>query len=105
MGLKISPRKVSVLLTEEEIRSVTHSVFYVEPFIQWRKKMPNCQRKSLASETPIDIKTSNWLKKVDKNDKMLPEEIQKLVNTEEVKKNCVLRKNYKITCLFHGAHE
>ena len=42
-------------------------------------------------------------KEVDQNDKMLPEEIQELVNTD--KKIVYYEKNYKTTRMFHGAHE
>ena len=59
-GTQIRQKKVRVLLTEEEIRLITHLVFYIEPFIQWRKQNVGFSTQILASETSIDIETSNW---------------------------------------------
>ena len=37
-GHKFLQRKVKLLLTEDKIRSFTHLVYYIEPFLQWRKQ-------------------------------------------------------------------
>ena len=59
-GTQIRQKKVRVLLTEEEIRSITHLVFYIELSIQWRKQNVGFSTQSLASETSIDIEKSKW---------------------------------------------
>ena len=88
-GTQIRPRKVRVLLTEEENRSITHLVFYIEPFFSGENKMSDCQRKVLRPKLLLISKHPTG-KEVDKNDKMLPDEIQELVNTDKIKKNYVL---------------
>ena len=59
-GTQTGPRKGRVFLTEEEIRSITHLVFYIETFVQRRKQNVGMSMQSLASKTSIDIETSNW---------------------------------------------
>ena len=57
-GNQFLQRKVKLLLTEDEIRSFTHLVYYIEPFLQWRKQ--NVSTQSLSSETLTDVETPGW---------------------------------------------
>ena len=52
--------KVKLLLTEDEIRSFTHLVYYIEPFLQWRKQNVKKSTQSLSSETLTDVEASGW---------------------------------------------
>ena len=106
-GNQFLQRKVKLLLTEDEIRSLTHLVYYIEHFIQWRKwrkfahsliyyfklnllfsgesRMSKTQprvcppRHLLMSKHPVG-------EEIDKNDPSLPKEIQHLVKEEGVHK-------------------
>ena len=48
-------RKVKLLLTEDEIRSFTHLVYYIEPALQWRKQKVKNSTQSLSCETLTDV--------------------------------------------------
>ena len=52
--------KVKLLLTEDEIRSFTHFVYYTEPFLQWRKQNVKKSTQSLSSETLTDVEAPGW---------------------------------------------
>ena len=52
--------KVKLLLTEVEIRSFTHLVYYIETFLQWRKQNVNKATQSLSSETFTDVEAPGW---------------------------------------------
>ena len=86
-GTQIRQGKDDVLMTEVEVRSMAHLVFYIEPFIQWRKQNVGLSAQSLA-KVSTDIETSNWVRSRQTR-KKLPAEIQKLVNTNKVKTNKV----------------
>ena len=59
-GNQFLQRKVKLLLTEDEIRSFTHLVYYIEPFLQWRKQNVKNSTQSLSSETLTDVETPGW---------------------------------------------
>ena len=74
-GNQFLQRKVKLLLTEDEIRSFTHLLHYIEPFLQWRKqnvKTSTQMSNLLMSKHPVGGE-------IDKNDPSLPKEIQHLV--------------------------
>ena len=83
-GIQICPRDNRALLRKEEFRLTTHWFFYIETFIQWRKKGLDCQRKILSQKLLLISKHPTG-KEVDKKDKMLHEETQELVNTNKLK--------------------
>ena len=59
-GNQFLQRKVKLLLTEDEIRSFTHLVYYIEPFLQWRKQNVKNSTQSLSSETFTDVEAPDW---------------------------------------------
>ena len=59
-GNQLLQRKVKLLLTEDEIRSFTHLVYYIEPFFQWRKQNVKNSTQSLSSESLTDVETPGW---------------------------------------------
>ena len=59
-GNQFLQRKVKLLLTEDEIRSFTHLVYYIEPFLQWRKQNVKKPTQSLSSETLTDVEAPGW---------------------------------------------
>ena len=59
-GNQFLQRKVKLLLTEDEIRSFTFLVYYIEPFLQWRKQNVKNSTQSLSSETLADVETPGW---------------------------------------------
>ena len=59
-GNQFLQRKVKLFLTEEEICSFTHLVYYIEPFLQWRKQNVKNSTQSLSSETLTDVETPGW---------------------------------------------
>ena len=59
-GNQFLERKVKLLLTEDEIRSFTHLVYYFEPFLQWRKQNVKKSTQSLSSETLTDVEAPGW---------------------------------------------
>ena len=58
-GNQFLQRKVKLLLTED-IRSFTHLVYYIEPFLQWRKQNVKKSTQSLSSETLTDVEAPGW---------------------------------------------
>ena len=50
---------VKLLLTEDENRSFTQLVYYIELFFQWKKHVKNSTR-SLSSETLTDVEAPGW---------------------------------------------
>ena len=69
-------RKVQLLLTEDEIRSFSHLVYYIEPFLLWRNQnvknsTQGVLRDLLMSKHPVG-------EEIDKNDPSLPKEMQHL---------------------------
>ena len=83
-GTQICLRNNRSLLRKEEFRLTTHWFFYIETFIQWRKKLLDCQRKILPQKLLLIAKHPT-VKEVDKKDKMLHEETHELVNTKSSK--------------------
>ena len=59
-GNQFLQRKIKLLLTEDEIRSFTHLVYYIEPFLQWRKQNVKKSTQSLSSETLTDVEAPGW---------------------------------------------
>ena len=59
-GNQFLQRKVKLLLTEDEIRSFSHLVYYIEPFLQWRKQNVKISTQSLSSETLTDVEAPGW---------------------------------------------
>ena len=59
-GNQFFQRKVKLLLTEDEICSFTHLVYYIEPFRQWRKQNVKKSTHSPSSETFTDVKALAW---------------------------------------------
>ena len=58
-GNQFLQRKVKLLLTEDEIRSFTHLVYYIERF-QWRQQNVKNSTQSLSYETLTDVETPGW---------------------------------------------
>ena len=54
-GNQFLQRKNNFLLTEDEICSFTHLVYYIEPFLQWRTQNGKNSTQSLSSETLTDF--------------------------------------------------
>ena len=59
-GNQFLQRKVKLLLTEDEIRTFTHLVYYIEPILQRRKQNVNNSTKSLSSQTVTDVEAPGW---------------------------------------------
>ena len=59
-GNQFLERKVKLLLTEDEIRSFTHLVYYIEPFLQLRKQNVITSTQSLSSETLTNVEANGW---------------------------------------------
>ena len=59
-GNQFSQRNVKLLLTEDEIRSFTHLVYHIEPFLQWRKQNVENLTQSLSSDTLTDVEAPGW---------------------------------------------
>ena len=98
-GTHIRQRKVRVLLTEEEIRSITHLVFYIEHLFSGENKMSDYQRKVSPPKLLLILKDPTG-REVDKDDKMLPEELQVLVNRDKVKKIVCYEKTARLPACF-----
>ena len=47
--------KIKFLLTEDEICSFAHLVYYIEPFLQWRTQNVKTLTQSLSSKSAIDV--------------------------------------------------
>ena len=60
IGKRFLQRKVKLLLTEEEIRFFAHLVYYIEPFLEWRKQNVKKSTQSLSSETLTDVEAPGW---------------------------------------------
>ena len=61
--------------------------------------MSDCQRKVLPPKLLLISKHPTG-KEVDKNDKMLPDEIQELVNTDKIKKISTMKKTTRLPACF-----
>ena len=97
---QIRQKKVSVLLIEEEIRSITHTWFFTSSLLfSGENKRSDCQRKVLPPKLLLISKHPTG-KEVDQNDKMLPEEIQDLVSTDKVKKIVYYEKTTRLPSCF-----
>ena len=59
-GNKFIQREVKLLLTEDQIRSFTPLVHYIEPFLQLRKQNVKNSTQSLYSETFSDVEAPGW---------------------------------------------
>ena len=59
-GNQFLQRKAKLSLTEDETRSFTHLVFYIEPFLQWRNQNVQKSTQSLSSETLTDVEAPGW---------------------------------------------
>ena len=59
-GNRFLQRKIKLLLTEDEFCSFTRLVYYIEPFLQWRKQNAKNSTQSLSSETLTDVETPGW---------------------------------------------
>ena len=59
-GNQFIQREVKLLLTEDQIPSLTPLVHYIEPFLQWRKQNVKNSTQSLYSETFSDVKAPGW---------------------------------------------
>ena len=70
-------RKVNLLLTEDGIRSFTHLVFYIEPFLPWRKRNVKNSTQSRVCPPKLLLMSKHPVgKEMNKNDPSLPKEIQ-----------------------------
>ena len=59
-GNQFLQREIKLLLTEDEICSFTHLVYYIEPFLQWRKQNVKNSTRSLSSEILTDFEAPGW---------------------------------------------
>ena len=59
-GNQFLQRKVNLLLTEDEIRSFSQFLYYIEPFLQLRKQNVKKSTQSLSSETLTDVEAPGW---------------------------------------------
>ena len=59
-GNQLLQRRVKMLLNEDEIRSFTHLVYYIESLLQWRKQNVKNSTQSLSSETLTDVQAPGW---------------------------------------------
>ena len=59
-GNQFLQRKVKLLLTEDEIRSFTPLVYYIELSLQWKKQKVKNSTQSLSSETLTDVEAPSW---------------------------------------------
>ena len=53
-------RKDKLLLTEDEICSFTHLVYFIEPFLQWRKQNVKKSTQSMSYKTLTDVEAPGW---------------------------------------------
>ena len=59
-GNQFLQRKVKLLLSEDETRSFTHLVYYIELFCQWKKQNVKNSTQSLSFETLTNVETPGW---------------------------------------------
>ena len=103
-GNQFLQRKVKLLLTEDEICSFTHLVYYIEPFLQWRKQNVKNSTQSLSSETLTDVEAPGWwrnwqeLSFTTKKDSTLGE-------GRKGAQNCSLWQNWETFWVLYGSYE
>ena len=54
---QFSQRKDKLLSTQDKIQSFTRLVYYIEPFLQWKK-----QNVKTSTQKKQNVKTLNWVK-------------------------------------------
>ena len=57
---QFSQRKHKLLMTEDEIWSFTHFVYFIEPLFLWRKQNVKNSTQSLSSETLTNVEATGW---------------------------------------------
>ena len=103
-GNQFLQRKGKLLLTEDEIRSFTHLVYYIEPFLQWRKQNVKNSTQSLSSETLTDVESPGWWRNWQERS-FTAKRDSTLGEGRSSAQNCSLWQNWETLGVLYGSYE